>query len=58
MDFARYSHSNEFKEVIGHALVDDSYARAHDFFGTNLTYVSIVVGRWNDDVQWYAQAGV
>jgi mannan endo-1,6-alpha-mannosidase len=58
MDFARYTHSNEFEEVIGQALVDNSYGRAHDFFGTNHTYVSIVVGRWNDDVQWYGQAGV
>jgi hypothetical protein len=48
MDFARYTHANKFEEVIGQALVDNSYgraARAHDFFGTNHTYSR----SWSED---------
>lgn len=58
MDYARYTGSDQFSETIGKALVINSYDNAHDFFGTNHTYVSLVVGRWNDDVEWYAQAGM
>ncbi|KUJ12476.1 family 76 glycoside hydrolase [Mollisia scopiformis] len=56
MDYAKYAASNQFAVQVGEALVINSYDQAHDFFGTNHSYVSLVVGRWNDDVEWYAQA--
>jgi mannan endo-1,6-alpha-mannosidase len=52
MDYEKYTGSNKFAETVGEALVINSYDVAHDFFGTNHSYVSTVVGRWNDDVQW------
>lgn len=52
MDYEKYTGSNQFSQAVGEALVINSYGVAHDFFGTNHTYVSDVVGRWNDDVQW------
>ncbi|KAH6720279.1 glycoside hydrolase [Leptodontidium sp. MPI-SDFR-AT-0119] len=58
MDFAKYTGSAKYKNLVGEALVLNSYGQAHDFFGTDHEYVSIVVGRWNDDVEWYAQAVV
>ncbi|KAK0101427.1 hydrolase 76 protein [Cadophora gregata] len=58
MDYAKYTGSWTYKQLIGEALVLNSYDEAHDFFGTDHEYVSIVVGRWNDDVEWYAQAVV
>ncbi|KAG4414613.1 hypothetical protein IFR04_012267 [Cadophora malorum] len=58
MDFAKYTGSTKYKALVGEALVLNSYGKAHDFFGTDHEFVSIVVGRWNDDVEWYAQAVV
>lgn len=58
MDYAKYTGSRTYRKLVGEALVLNSYGEAHDFFGTNHEYVSIVVGRWNDDVEWYAQAVV
>jgi mannan endo-1,6-alpha-mannosidase len=52
MDYAKYTGSNQFEKAVGEALVLNSYVVTHDFFGTNHTYVSTAVGRWNDDVQW------
>lgn len=52
MDFAKYTGSAKYKNLVGEALVLNSYGQAHDFFGTDHEYVSIVVGRWNDDVEW------
>ncbi|PVH84781.1 glycoside hydrolase family 76 protein [Cadophora sp. DSE1049] len=57
MDYAKYTGSRTYKKLVGEALVLNSYGETHDFFGTDHEYVSIVVGRWNDDVEWYAQAG-
>jgi len=57
MDYAKYTGSHQFSGKVGEALVRNSYDQVHDFFGTNHTYVSLVEGRWNDDVEWYAQAG-
>lgn len=54
MDYARYTGSNQFEKTVGEALVINSYGAAHDFFGTNHSYVSLVIGRWNDDVEWQA----
>ena len=52
MDFAKYTGSTKYKSLVGEALVWNSYGKAHDFFGTDHEFVSIVVGRWKDDVEW------
>jgi mannan endo-1,6-alpha-mannosidase len=58
MDYAKYTRSNKFQQLVGSALVDNSYGRVHDFLGTDHTYNSVVLARWNDDIMWYAQAGL
>ncbi|CZS93155.1 uncharacterized protein RCO7_07821 [Rhynchosporium graminicola] len=58
MDYAQYTGSTKYKKLVGESLVLNSYGQVHDFFGTDHEYVSNVVGRWNDDVEWYATAAV
>lgn len=53
MDYVAYTSSNAFESTVSEALVASSYGIEHDFFGANHTYVSLIVGRWNDDVEWY-----
>lgn len=55
MDYEKYTGSTQYKKMVGEALVINSYGQAHSFFGTDHEYVSIEVGRWNDDVEWWAK---
>ncbi|KAL2074147.1 hypothetical protein VTL71DRAFT_7925 [Oculimacula yallundae] len=58
MDYEKYTGSTKYQSLVGEALVLNSYGEVNDFFGTDHDYVSTVLGRWNDDVLWYALAAV
>jgi hypothetical protein len=58
MDFAQYTGDETFSETVGAALTSASYNETHDYLGENHNYTQTVESRWNDDIMWYALAGM
>jgi mannan endo-1,6-alpha-mannosidase len=50
--------SNIFADTFSTALTRGSFNGTHDFLGDNHTFWSTAGSRWNDDIEWWAEAVV
>ncbi|KAL2916780.1 hypothetical protein HK105_203559 [Polyrhizophydium stewartii] len=56
MEYARITKDGQFVPVVTNALSNVSYAPAGvgSFLGPSTSIASTLLGRWNDDIMWYA----